>query len=92
MPASHKVLLENSFVRVVEGEVPARGLEPKHRHPHNVMAFPAGFDAEVKTFPDGKWSGMHRAFGTATWNVATVHEVKIVGNVPSHTVRVELKY
>jgi hypothetical protein len=92
MPDTHKVLFENTFVRVIEGKVPAGGTEPKHRHPHCVMVYLADFDAEVKTFPDGKWNRVHRAFGTATWNEATAHEVKIVGNAPSHTVRVELKY
>jgi hypothetical protein len=92
MPDTHKVLFENAFVRVVQGRVPAGGVEPKHRHPHNVVVFLADFDAEIRTFPDGLWNRTHRTFGTATWNEATVHEVKIVGNVPSHTVRVELKY
>jgi hypothetical protein len=92
MPDTHKVLFENTFVRVIEGKVPAGGTELKHRHPHCVMVYLADYDAEVRTFPDGKWNPVHRAFGTATWNEATVHEVKIVGNAPSHTVRIELKY
>jgi hypothetical protein len=54
MPDTHKVIFENSFVRVVEGRVPAGGTEIKHRHPHNVMVFLADFDAEIKTFPDGE--------------------------------------
>ena len=91
MPDTHKVIFENSFVRVVEGRVPAGGREIKHRHPHNVMVFLADFDAEIKTFPDGKWTPIHRTFGTATWNEASVHEVKIGANAPSHTIRVELK-
>lgn len=91
MPDTRKVLFENSFVRVVEGRVPAGGMEPKHRHPHNVMVCLADFDAEVRTYPDGQWTRMHRAVGTAVWNNASVHEVKIVGNAPSHTIRVELK-
>jgi len=91
MPDTHKVLFENTCVRVIHGRVSAGGMEPKHRHPHNVMIYLADFDAEIKTYPDGKWSRVHRTFGTATWNEATVHEVKIVGNAPSHTVRVELK-
>ena len=37
MPDTHKVIFENSFVRVVEGRVPAGGREIKHRHPHNVQ-------------------------------------------------------
>jgi hypothetical protein len=91
MPDTHKVLFENTLVRVIEGRVPAAGHEPKHRHPHCVLVSLGDFDAEIRTFPDGEWKRVHRAFGTVTWNEATVHEVKIVGNAPSHTVRVELK-
>lgn len=91
MPDTHKVLFENTFVRVIEGKVPAGGTEAKHKHPHCVMVYLADFDAEVRMLPDGQWNRVHRTSGTATWNEATVHEVKIVGTVPSHTVRVELK-
>jgi hypothetical protein len=91
MPDTHKLLFENAFVRVIEGRVPAGGFEPKHRHPHCVLVNLVDFDSEVRTLPDGEWKHMHRAFGTATWSDATVHEVRIVENVPSHTVRVELK-
>jgi len=31
------------------------------------------------------------SFGSVAWNEATAHVVKIVGNEPSHSVRVELK-
>ena len=91
MPDSHKVLFENAFVRVVEGRVPAGGMEPKHRHPNNVLVCLADFDAQVRTLPDGQWKRFHRTFGTATWNEAGLHEVEIVGDAPSHTVRIELK-
>ena len=92
MPDTHKLIFENSFVRVVEGRVPAGGREIKHRHPHNVMVYLADFDAETRIFPDGQWTPSHRTFGTATWNEASVHEIKIGPNAPSHTIRVELKY
>ena len=91
MPDTHKVLFENAFVRVIEGRVPAGGFEPKHRHPHCVLVNLAEFDVEVKAYPDEKWNRMHRTFGTATWNEATVHEVRNVGSVPTHTVRIELR-
>ena len=91
MPDTHKLLFENSFVRVVEGRVPAGGMEPKHKHPHNIMVSLVDFASEVRTLPYGKWTPMHRAFGTATWNEAAIHEVRIVGNVASHTIRIELK-
>jgi hypothetical protein len=91
MPDSHKVLFENAFVRVVEGRVPAGGFEPKHQHPHCVLVSLSDFDVEVRTLPDGKWTPMHRSFGSASWSEATVHEVRNVGRVPTHTVRIELK-
>lgn len=90
MPDTHKVMFENSFVRVVEGRVPAGDSEVKHRHPHNVTVCLTDFDSEVRAFPDGKWIPMHRTSGTAVWSEAAVHEVRM-GNVPSHTIRVELK-
>jgi hypothetical protein len=91
MPDTHKLVFENAFVRVIEGRVPAGGYEPKHKHPHCVLISLADFDSEIKAFPDGEWKRFHRAFGTVTWSEATVHEVRIVGNSPSHTMRVELK-
>lgn len=91
MPDSHKVLFENTVVRVVEGRVPVGGMEPKHRHPNNVLVCLADFDAEIRTLPDGQWKRLHRTFGTTTWNEAGLHEVRIVGDAPSHTIRIELK-
>jgi hypothetical protein len=91
MPDTHRVIFENSLVRVVEGHVPAGGVEVKHRHPKNILVFLADFDAQVRTAPESKWDRLHRTFGTATWNEASVHEVKIGANAPSHTIRVELK-
>jgi hypothetical protein len=91
MPDTHRVIFENSLVRVVEGRVSAGGVEVKHRHPKNILVFLADFDAQVRTVPESKWDRLHRTFGTATWNEASVHEVKIGANAPSHTIRVELK-
>ena len=91
MPGTHKVVFENSFVRVIESRVPAGGREIKHRHPHNVTVFLADFDSEIRTFPNGDWTPVHRTSGTATWNEASVHEVKLGANAPSHTIRIELK-
>jgi hypothetical protein len=58
MRDTHKVLVENAFVRVIEGRVPAGGFEPKHRHPHCVLANLADFDVEVRAYPDEKWNRM----------------------------------
>jgi len=92
MPDTHKLLFENEFVRVIESRVPAGGSEPRHSHPHCVIVSLADFDAEIKTFPNRKITRVHRTFGATSWSEATVHEVKIVGNNPSHNIRVELKH
>ena len=91
MPDTHKLLFENEFVRVIESKVPVGGFEPRHSHPRCVIVSLADFDAEIKTFPDENVTRVHRKFGAASWSEATVHEVKIVGNNPSHNIRVELK-
>jgi hypothetical protein len=90
-PQTHKLLFENQFVRVTESNVPAGGTEPKHAHPHSVTVYLADSDSEIKTFPDGKTSRVHRTAGTAAWSEAIVHEIKNVGTTPSHTIRIELK-
>jgi len=90
-PRTHKLLFENQFVRVIESKVQTGGTEPKHGHPHSVTVYLADADTEIKTFPDGKSSLVHRTAGTAGWSEATVHEIKNVGATSSHTIRIELK-
>ena len=90
-PQTHKLLFENQFVRVIESKVPAGETERKHSHPRSVTVYLADSDAEIKTFPDGKTSRVHRTAGTAGWSEATVHEINNVGATSSHTSRIELK-
>ena len=90
-PDTHKLVFENRFVRVIESRVPADGEEPKHSHPHGLTVYLANFESEVKTFPDGKSSKVRRHFGTAIWSEAIVHEVKNIGKVDGHALRIELK-
>jgi hypothetical protein len=91
MPDTHTLLFENEIVRVIESKLPVGGHEPKHRHPHCVTVYLADVNVEIKTFPDGNTSRVHRSAGTAGWSEATVHEVKNIGNTSSHNIRVELK-
>jgi hypothetical protein len=90
-PQTHKLLFENQFVRVTESTVSPGETEPKHEHPHSVTVYLADADTEIKTFPEGKTSRVHRKAGTAGWSEAIVHEIKNVGATPSHTIRIELK-
>jgi hypothetical protein len=92
MPDSHKLLFENAFVRLVESRVPAGGSEVRHWHPHNVTVALGDWDADLTTFPDGKTVHIHRTAGTAAWNEAGTHEVRIGDTAPSHMIRIELKY
>jgi hypothetical protein len=89
---THKLVFENSFVRVIEAKVPAGRAEPKHSHPHGLTVYLANYTIEQKTFPDGKVSRSERKLGTVNWSEALVHEVKNVGTTPSHAIRIELKH
>ena len=77
---------------IVEAKVPPGKLEPKHRHPKGVTVYLANYTVEQKSFPDGRVTRGERKFGTVTWADDVVHEVKNVGQTPSHAVRIELKY
>jgi hypothetical protein len=84
-------LFENEYLRVIEAKVPAGKDEPRHSHPHGITVYLADYEVETKTLPDNKVARSSRTFGTVTWSEAVVHEVKNVGNSPSHAVRIELK-
>jgi hypothetical protein len=88
---THKLLFENKLIRVIEAKVPVGSKEPKHSHPHGLTVYLANYDIEQKSFPDGKVSRSHRAFGTVSWGEATVHEITNVGKTKSHSIRIELK-
>lgn len=89
---THKLVFENSFVRVIEAKVPAGQQEPKHSHPHGLTVYLANYTIEQKKFPDGKVTKHERKFGTVAWSEAIVHEVKNISATPSHAIRIELKH
>jgi uncharacterized protein YwbE len=89
---THKLVLENAFVRVIESKVPAGKAEPKHSHPHGLTIALADYTVETKTFPDGKMTKQDRKVGGVVWTDAMVHEVHNVGKTASHAIRIELKY
>ncbi len=88
---THRLLLDNRFVRVIEAKVPPGKVEPKHRHSHSVVIYLADYEVEMKSFPDGKVARAQRRNGTVSWSEAVVHEVRNIGKTPSHAIRVELK-
>jgi quercetin dioxygenase-like cupin family protein len=88
---THKVALENKFVRVLDVHLPPGKVEPRHRHPHGMSVYLTDWDAKVT--PDGRPPEVHhRQAGTFAWNEAVVHSVENAGNTEGHILRIELKY
>ena len=48
---THKVALDNPFVRVLDVRLPPGKVEPRHRHPHGMSVYFTDWDAKVT--PDG---------------------------------------
>lgn len=88
---SHKLVLDNPFVRVLDVHVPAGKTEPRHRHPHGLSVYFTDWDASVTV--DGKAAELHhRKAGTFAWSDAVVHTVQNAGKTEGHILRIELKY
>ena len=85
------LLLENSFVRVIDDQIPVGVTEPLHRHRHGVVVYINNYTNE-QISRDGKKTIGQRKAGTASWSDETVHTVKNTGTTPSHAIRIELKY
>jgi quercetin dioxygenase-like cupin family protein len=88
---SHKLALDNAFVRVLDVHVPPGKSEPRHRHPHGLSVYFTDWDASVTV--DGKPAELHhRKAGTFAWSDAVVHTVQNAGTTEGHILRIELKY
>ena len=88
---THKVALENEFVRILDVHVPPGKVEPRHRHPHGMSVYFTDWD--VKATVDGKKPEIHhRKAGTFAWSEAIVHEIENVGKTEGHILRIELKF
>ena len=88
---THRVALDNAFVRVLEVTLPPGKVEPRHRHPHGMSVYFTDWD--VKVTPDGGAPEVrHRQAGTFVWNEAIVHRVENVGTTEGRILRIELKY
>jgi hypothetical protein len=88
---TQKLVFENRYVRVIDNQVPVGGTEPLHDHPHGVVIYLAHSKNEVTT-QDGKTRISENAPGTAAWSEATVHSMKNMGDAPTHTIRIDVKY
>jgi len=88
---THRVALDNQFVRVLDVHLPPGKVEPRHRHPHGMSVYFT--DWEAKVTPDGKPTEVHpRKAGTFAWNEAVIHTVQNAGQTEGHILRIELKF
>jgi quercetin dioxygenase-like cupin family protein len=88
---THKVALDNKFVRVLDVHLPPGKVEPRHRHPHGMSVYFT--DWEVKVTPDGGQAEVRqRKAGTFAWSEAIVHTVENIGTTEGHVLRIELKF
>jgi hypothetical protein len=88
---TQKLAFENQFVRVIDDSIPTGVTEPRHHHRHGVVVYLSDYTTE-QTTDDGKKTLQPRKTGTAAWSDAIVHQVRNVGETPSHAIRIELKY
>ncbi len=59
---THKLALENKFVRILDVRLPPGKVEPLHRHPHGISVYFTDWDARV-TVQGGKPETRRRQAG-----------------------------
>jgi quercetin dioxygenase-like cupin family protein len=90
-PDTHKVALDNAFVRVLDVRLPPGSVEPRHRHPHGMSVYFTDWQAKVTV--EGKPAEVRaRKAGTFAWSEAVVHTVENVGKTEGRILRIELKH
>jgi len=87
---THRIALENAFVRILDVHVPPGRMEPRHRHPHGLSVYFTDWNAKVTV--DGQPPVVNqRKAGTFAWSEAVIHTVENVGKTEGHILRIELK-
>lgn len=89
-PKTHKVLLENDQVRVLDIRVAPGQKVPMHSHPGYVVYALTPYKVKF-TSPDGKSAIVEGKAGEATWRDAETHAPENVGTKELHVLNIELK-
>jgi quercetin dioxygenase-like cupin family protein len=89
-PETHKVLLENEHVRVLDVHAKPGEKVGMHSHPASTLYYLT--DGKLKiTYPDGRTEERTVKAGTSVWSEAVTHAVENVGANDFHEVHTELK-
>jgi len=89
-PETHKVLLENEHVRVLDVHAKPGEKVGMHSHPASTLYYLT--DGKLKvTYPDGRTEERSVKAGTAVWSEAVTHAVENIGANEFHEVHIELK-
>jgi len=89
-PETHRVLLDNEHVRVLDVHAKPGEKVGMHSHPASTLYYLT--DGKLKiTYPDGRIEERTVKAGTAVWSDAVTHAVENVGTNDFHEVHTELK-
>jgi predicted metal-dependent enzyme (double-stranded beta helix superfamily) len=88
---TQRVLLENSYVRVIEELVPPGVTQPRHNHRRSVLVVLADGDLEVLNDGATTPGRPHVQVGQANWQEASIHTAKNPGTTTLRNIRIEVK-
>ncbi len=89
-PETHKVLLDNDQVRVLEARIQPGQKIAMHSHPANVVYYFTDYKIKT-TSPDGKTAIREGKADTAVSYGPVTHAVENVGTTEVHLVQIEMK-
>ena len=89
-PETHRVLLDNTQVRVMDVRVKPGEKVGMHSHPASVLYYLT--DGRLKiTYPDGRVEERTIKAGTAVWSDSVTHAAQNLGTSEFHEIHTELK-
>jgi beta-alanine degradation protein BauB len=90
-PPNHKLLFENTFVRVFDIRMAPGTSEAVHRHERGLTVALSDYENETTAVPGGQVNRGKTAFGDVRWAEPVVHSARNVGTTEQRVIRIELK-
>lgn len=89
-PANHRLLFENTFVRVFDIRMAPGTSEAVHRHERGLTIALSDYENET-TVPGGQAVRSRTAFGEVRWAEPVVHAARNIGTTEQRVIRIEVK-